>query len=185
MVMFMFNWTDSEYITLCPPSLLSLVQHRLKRCISHEIFPSMALLDVDAELFLFPSRQQKGQRVGIYLQFPFPLATITTHVIVLVFFVRLPGRGKVAAPKKAAACQIYVCILERKRPAPHITSYPITSSSRIPPHRQPQAPSLYATLSSWVPLRSASEGCRKTIPWPRRPLSPRACLRQLRPHRRR
>ena len=59
---------------------------------------------------------------------------MTTHVIVLVFFVRLPGRGKVAAPKKkAVACQTYVCISEEKdRP---LILHPIPSHHHREPHR--------------------------------------------------
>ena len=155
-----------------------------KDLIRHSVFlnPSMAL----AEHFSFSSRQQ-NQQTGWDLSsfFIFRPATMTTYVIGLVFFVRLRGRGKIAAQKKNKQLARCMYALRKKKKDRPFTLHPITSSSRIPPHRRPQAPSLYAILSSWAPPRSASEGCRTTIPSPRRPLCPRACPPQPRPHQRR
>ena len=56
----------------------------------------------------------------------------------------------------------------------------LTSSSRLPRHLQPPAPSLCTILSSWVPLQSVGQGCRKTIPLLRRRLCLWVCLPLLR-----
>ena len=136
-----------------------------------------------AELFLFTSTT-KTTTIG--LGSIFIPQSYYNYVVVLGFVYVCEGRGKVAALRKdRSSPDICMHFGKKKRPASLITLHPITSSSRSPPHRQPQAPSLSAILSSWGPLRSASEGCRRTIPWRRRPLCPRACPPQPRPHRRR